>query len=183
MIARLLLPVLLLSTALPLAAPVAAATTAAPNVPQSAELKALFAASDEAQLKRNPIQALFRGDMRYAPLFGDFITDAYLAGEKAAGEADLASLRKIDRAKLNADDRISYDVFKYQTEIGLRGFEPGLLKASIERPIDHFGGFQVFIPTSRRARAPHRSRPSRTMRTTSAASTAISSTSTAPSAA
>ncbi|QXQ06645.1 DUF885 domain-containing protein [Sphingosinicellaceae bacterium] len=146
MIARLLLPVLLLSTALPLAAPVAAATTAAPNVPASAELKALFAASDEDQLRRNPIQALFRGDMRYAPQFGDFITDAYIAGEKAAGEADLASLRKIDRAKLNADDRISYDVFKYQTEIGLRGFEPGLLKASIERPIDHFGGFQVFMP-------------------------------------
>ena len=143
---RLLLPVLLLTTAVPLAAPVSAATAAAPAVPASAELKALFAASDEAQLKRNPIQALFRGDMRYADQFGDFITDEWLAGEKAAGEADLAALKRIDRAKLNADDRISYDVFKYQTEIGLKGFAPELLKAAIERPIDHFGGFQVFMP-------------------------------------
>ncbi len=143
---RSILAALLLTTALPLAAPAAAVTTAAPNVPASAELKALFAASDEAQLKRNPIQALFRGDMRYAAQFGDFITDQWLAGEKAAGEADLAALKKIDRSKLNLDDRISYDVFKYQTEIGLKGFKPGLLKASIERPIDHFGGFQVFIP-------------------------------------
>lgn len=143
---RLLLPVLLLSTALPLAAPVAAATTAAPAVPASAELKALFAASDEAQIKRNPIQALFRGDPRYHDEFGDYITDEYIAGEKAAAEADLAALNKIDRSKLNADDRISYDVFKYQTESGLKGFSPELLKATITRPIDHFNGFHVFMP-------------------------------------
>ena len=143
---RSLLAALLLTTALPLAAPATAATTAAPAVPASAELKALFAASDEAQLKRNPIQALFRGDMRYAGQFGDYITDAYFAGEKAAAEADLAALKKIDRSKLNADDRISYDVFKYQTEIGLRGYAPELFKASVERPVDHFSGFQVFMP-------------------------------------
>ncbi len=143
---RLLLSALLLTTALPLAAPVAAATAAAPAVPASAELKALFAASDEAQLKRNPLFALFRGDMRYSDQFGDFITDAYVAGEKAAAEADLAALAKIDRSTLNADDRISYDVFKYQTETGLKGYSPELLKATISRPIDHFNSFQVFVP-------------------------------------
>ena len=143
---RSLLAALLITTALPLAAPAVAATTAAPNVPASAELKALFAASDEAQLKRNPIQALFRGDMRYADQFGDYISDAYLAGEKAAAEADLAALAKIDRNTLNADDRISYEVFKFQTAMGLRGFEPALLKATISRPIDHFNGFHVFVP-------------------------------------
>jgi len=143
---RSLLAALLITTALALAAPAVAATTAAPNVPASAELKALFAASDEAQLKRNPIQALFRGDMRYADQFGDYISDAYLAGEKAAAEADLAALAKIDRNTLNADDRISYEVFKFQTAMGLRGFEPALLKATISRPIDHFNGFHVFVP-------------------------------------
>jgi uncharacterized protein (DUF885 family) len=110
------------------------------------KLKRLFAASDEAQLRRNPIQALFRGDMRYAPEFGDYITDRYAAAEKAAAEADLASLAKIDRTKLNADDRISYDVFKWQTELNLKGYRPDLLKVQLERPIDHFAGFQVFVP-------------------------------------
>ena len=144
---RSFLTALLLATALPLPAHATApAGATAPNVAASAELKALFAASDEAQLKRNPIQALFRGDPRYADQFGDYITDAYIAAEKAAAEADLAALKRIDRVKLNADDRISYDVFKYQTEIGLRGYAPALLKLSIERPVDHFNGFQVFVP-------------------------------------
>lgn len=111
-----------------------------------ARLFALFAASDEASLKRNPIQALFRGDMRYSDQFGDFITDGYTAREKAAAEADIAALAKIDRASLGPDDRISYDVFKYQTAMSLRGYEPKLLEATITRPIDHFGGFQVFVP-------------------------------------
>ncbi|MFL6857377.1 MAG: DUF885 domain-containing protein [Allosphingosinicella sp.] len=110
------------------------------------KLAALFRASDEASLRRNPIQALFRGDLRYAPEFGDYITDRYIAGEKAAAEADLAALARIDRAKLSADDRISYDVFKWQTELTLKGFAPNLVKATVERPIDHFAGFQVFVP-------------------------------------
>jgi hypothetical protein len=46
-----------------------AAISAAP----AAQLKALFAASDEAHLKRNPLEALFRGDQRYADQFGDYI--------------------------------------------------------------------------------------------------------------
>jgi len=129
----------------PLAAQTAAPTTAADTSPH-ALLRALFAASDEASLRRNPVQALFRGDMRYSDQLGDFITDGYNAREKAAAEADLAALERIDRSTLGADDRISYDVFKYQTEIGLRGFEPKLLAATIVRPIDHFGGFQVLVP-------------------------------------
>ncbi len=123
-------------------APPAAADASSPH----ARLVALFAASDEASLRRNPLQALFRGDLRYADQFGDFITDGYNAAEKAAGEADLAALQAIPRAQLSRDDKISYDVFKYQTEIGLRGFEPKLLAATIVRPIDHFNGFQVFMP-------------------------------------
>ena len=122
--------------------PPPAADTASPH----ARLFALFAASDEASLKRNPLQALFRGDLRYSDRLGDNITDAYYAAEKAAAEADLAGLRQIDRASLSPDDRISYDTFKYQTEIALRGFAPKLLEATVTRPIDHFNGIQIFLP-------------------------------------
>ena len=109
-------------------------------------LAALFHASDEGGLRRNPINALVRGDLRYADRFGDYISDAYLAGEKAAAEADLAALARIDRSKLSADDRISYDVFRWQTELNLKGFAPELTKAVVDRPIDHFNGLQVFVP-------------------------------------
>jgi uncharacterized protein (DUF885 family) len=147
-------PILVLAAAL-LAAPAASAPPrhAAPAAPASGarmsegqRLAQLFHESDEAGLRRNPIQALFRGDMRYAPQFGDYITDAYIAREKAAAQADLAALGRIDRTKLSPDDRISYDVFKWQTELTLKGFAPNLVKAQSERPIDHFSGFQVFVP-------------------------------------
>ena len=52
------------------------------------KLFALFKASDEASLQRNPLNAISRGDLRYADRLGDNITDAYYAAELAAEEAD-----------------------------------------------------------------------------------------------
>ena len=73
---------LLLATAL-VAAPLAGltASTAAPAAPAAVQsehdkLFALFAKADEDNLKRNPLSALFRGDMRYADRLGDFFTKA-----------------------------------------------------------------------------------------------------------
>jgi uncharacterized protein (DUF885 family) len=146
MIRALFLAATALAAAPAFAAPAPAAKSAAPAASEGQKLANLFRESDEATLRRNPIQALFRGDMRYAPEFGDYITDRYQAAEKAAAVADLAALARIDREKLNADDRISYDVFKWQTELTLKSYRPDLLKAQVERPIDHFSGFQVFVP-------------------------------------
>jgi uncharacterized protein (DUF885 family) len=120
---------------------------AAPAQDEGARLARLFRESDEAELKRNPVGALFRGDMRYADRIGDFISDEWYAGEKAAAEADLAALAQIDRSKLNATDRIAYDVFKVQTENGLRNFAPEILAVNQVRPVNHFSGFHTFYPT------------------------------------
>ena len=107
----------------------------------------LFKASDEANLKRNPLNALFRGDMRYADRLGDYITDEYFAGERAAAEHDLAALRAIDRAKLDATDQLAYDTFEYQTKDALRGLQPDMLALTAVRPLNHFFGFHTFYPT------------------------------------
>ena len=107
----------------------------------------LFKASDEANLKRNPLNALFRGDMRYADRLGDYITDEYFAGERAAAEHDLAALRAIDRAKLDATDQLAYDTFEYQTKDALRGLQPDMLALTAVRPLNHFVGFHTFYPT------------------------------------
>ena len=68
--------------------PVAAiAEPVAAPVPQKSahdRLFDLFKASDEASLQRNPLNAIFRGDLRYADRLGDSITDEYFAAEKAA---------------------------------------------------------------------------------------------------
>ena len=107
----------------------------------------LFKASDEANLKRNPLNALFRGDMRYADRLGDYITDEYFAGERAAAEHDLAALRAIDRAKLDATDQLAYDTFEYQSKDALRGLQPDMLALTAVRPLNHFFGFHTFYPT------------------------------------
>ncbi|HEX6660677.1 MAG TPA: DUF885 domain-containing protein [Sphingomicrobium sp.] len=107
----------------------------------------LFKDSDEASLRRNPIQALFRGDMRYADRLGDNITDAYFAGERAAAEHDLAALHAIPRGELNTTDQLAYDVFEFNTKDTLKGLQPDMLALTAVRPINHFFGIHTFYPT------------------------------------
>ncbi len=127
------------------AAPAAAAATAPQSVHDT--LFALFAASDESSLKRNPLNALFRGDMRYADQLGNYLTDEYNDGERSAAQSELAALRAIDRAKLSATDKIAYDVFAYDREQTLKGLTPEILALTDVRPINHFFGFHTFYPT------------------------------------
>ncbi len=131
-------------------APVAALAETAPakTAATPAEtLRKLFIDSDEASLKRNPLNALFRGDLRYADRLGDFGTEESYNAERAAGESDLRNLRAIPRAKLSATDKIAYDVFEAQTIDGLKGLTPEILALTKVRPINHFYGFHTFYPT------------------------------------
>ena len=123
-----------------------AATAAAPQERASPQLTALFKQSDEDNLRRNPLSALFRGDMRYSDQLGDNISDAYYAGERRAGEEELRRLAAIDRAALTPTEQLAYDVFKWQTEMSLRALSPELLSLTAVRPIDHFFGFHTFYP-------------------------------------
>ncbi|HET7708475.1 MAG TPA: DUF885 domain-containing protein [Sphingomicrobium sp.] len=114
---------------------------------EHARLFDLFKRSDEASLKRNPVNAIFRGDLRYADRLGDGITDDYYAAERAAAEQDLAELRTIDRAVLTPTDQLAYDVFAFSTRDTLRGLQPDMLALTAVRPINHFQGFHTFYPT------------------------------------
>jgi uncharacterized protein (DUF885 family) len=145
--ARLILSASLLALAMPTAA--SAQTPAAATAQHSAHdrLFQLFTDSDEASLKRNPINALFRGDQRYADRLGDNITDAYYAGERAAAEHDLAALHAIPRDQLNETDQLAYDTFEFSTRDTLRGLQPDLLALTAVRPINHFFGIHTFYPT------------------------------------
>ncbi|QPQ54407.1 DUF885 domain-containing protein [Allosphingosinicella flava] len=127
-------------------APAAPAATAKPAADAHAALHALFRDSDEDSLKRGPLNALFRGDMRYADRLGDYITDAYFDAERAAAERELRRLRAIDRNALSETDRLAYDTFRWQTESTLKNLSPELLPLTAVRPIDHFNGFQTFYP-------------------------------------
>jgi uncharacterized protein (DUF885 family) len=133
----------------PFATPAVAQTApaAAATQTEGQRLAALFAADDEASLKRNPLNALFRGDMRYADRFGDFISDEYFANERKAAEANLENLKTIDREKLNATDKIAYDVFKQSQVDALKGLSKEIMDLTVVRPLNHFFGFHTFYPT------------------------------------
>jgi uncharacterized protein (DUF885 family) len=156
MIRRALVAAFLLSPGAAAAAQAPASASAQET--QSRRLHRLFSESDEASLRRNPLQAMFRGDYRYAAHLGDFGSDAYFAAEKAAAEQDLAALAAIDRGALNATDRIAYDVFQYQRRDDLRDLQPDLLALTAVRPVNHFTGFHTFYPVfaSGRGAAPFR---------------------------
>jgi uncharacterized protein (DUF885 family) len=113
---------------------------------EDAKLKQLFYDADERDLKLDPISAIYRGDLRYANRFGEYLTDARTATEKRNAEADLAAIKAIDRSKLTRVDQIAYDVFRNQTEVNLRGFAPELLAVQRVLPVNHFGGFQTSYP-------------------------------------
>ena len=116
------------------------------SVSENDTLYALFDADDEASLKRNPLGALFRGDLRYADQLGDFISDEYFAAEKAAAEENLAALSTIDRSKLGDVQKIAYDVFKKSQDDIIKNLSDELLALTAVRPINHFTGFHTFYP-------------------------------------
>ena len=137
----------LLALAIPAASPAQSAAPAAAEQSAHDRLFKLFKDSDEANLKRNPIGALFRGDLRYAHTLGDGITDQYYAAERAAAEQELAALRAIPRDQLNATDQLAYDVFQYNRTNTLRGLQPDMLALTEVRPMNHFFGVHTFYPT------------------------------------
>jgi uncharacterized protein (DUF885 family) len=140
---------LLVSAALlaPFGAAHAQTATTEATATESQRLAALFAADDEASLKRNPLNAMFRGDMRYADRFGDFISDAYFDNERSAAQANLDGLKTIDRAKLNDTDKIAYDVYKQSQIDALKGLSKEIMDLTVVRPLNHFFGFHTFYPT------------------------------------
>ena len=121
----------------------AAAALAGPALAQSdasERLRRLFARSDEAELRRNPLSALSRGDMRYAGKLGDLFTDSHDAAGRHNALRDLNDLSKIDRSALSPDEQVAYDVFKWQRDLDRRALSGALLRADRAMAVNHFYG-------------------------------------------
>ena len=107
----------------------------------------IFKDDDEATLKLSPIYGLYRGDLRYADQFGDYISDSYYDAQRAQGQAMLDRLHAIDRASLDPTDQLAYDVFDFSTKDGLESLSPAILDLTKVQPLNHFFGFQADYPT------------------------------------
>ena len=124
----------------------AAAPAVTPAASHAAALDRLFADSEDAYLRRNPREAITRGDLRFADRFGDGISDAYFAAERKAATDDLRRLAAIDRAALTPRQQTEYDTFAWQERETLAATAPDILAITKVLPLDQFNGLQIGYP-------------------------------------
>lgn len=134
------------ATTAPAAAPADPAQQARDAEQASRQLRALLDASDEAMLDRNPIVALFRGDLRRAGQHSDLGSAAYVAAEREAAQTELALLDTVPRERLSSADRAAYDTFRWDRQDALErhampvaGFWPLM-------QLDHMNGWHLYFP-------------------------------------
>lgn len=104
------LKTLALAAALAAALP-ASAQTKVPATPD--QMNRLYAEYWEDNLRQNPISATFNGDKRYNDQFGPTTSAASRAQAKALAEKYLARTAQYDPTPLPPEDRISYDLLRY----------------------------------------------------------------------
>jgi uncharacterized protein (DUF885 family) len=94
----------------------------------SKKLNELFAQNFEESLALNPIQATAIGDSRFNDQLPNFLSPEFRKKSHDFTVKWLEKVKEIDRDLLTGQDRLSYDVFIYQSEMALEGEEfPGHL--------------------------------------------------------
>ena len=87
----------------------------------SAPLAALFDAYWEDRAKLFPLNATAQGDNRYNDQLPNDQTRAFRQQQEQFYRRYLTGLQKFDRARLPADERVSYDIFQYEMQTRLDG--------------------------------------------------------------
>jgi len=100
---------------------------------QQPDLRALFDAAWDHDMREDPIHATYVGDRRFEREWPDS-SEAAFRRRHEADVATLEKLRHIDRAALGKEDQLSYDLFEreYRARVDLYPFKPRLyeLRAS-----------------------------------------------------
>ena len=77
----------------------------------------------ERNLEMNPVMASFIGDHRFNDRLANSNSPEYIAASIALEEEFLARLQDIDRDALSEQEQLSYDLFEYQRQISLEGYQ------------------------------------------------------------
>lgn len=93
------------------------AFAATPATPE--KMNQLYAAYWEEYLEANPIAATFNGDNRFNDRFGATTSAVSRAKARALAEKYLLQTAQYDPASLKGEDRISYDLLRYQLQLSL----------------------------------------------------------------
>src|ERR1041384_410085 len=85
----------------------------------ASDLSRLFAEYHEERLKLYPMEATYAGDDRYNDQLPNDLTDGFRASEKAFFQRYLATLSRLDRKRLSAEDQLSCDILRWECETQL----------------------------------------------------------------
>lgn len=86
---------------------------------KNAALSKLFSDFIEENYKLNPLTATQAGDYRYNDKLSFNFTDQHIAAQKMLFTKYLDQVRSFDRKSLNANDQVSYDIFRRNMDMGL----------------------------------------------------------------
>src|ERR1044071_7574874 len=84
-----------------------------------ANLSRLFADYHEERLKLYPMEATYAGDDRFRSQLPNDLTDEFRASEKAFFQKYLATLSRLDRKRLSAEDQLSCDILQWECQMQL----------------------------------------------------------------
>lgn len=89
----------------------------------------------EANKKLNPLGAMFEGDYRYNDRLANDLSPAYLRQSQLLEQTYLKRLQHIDYSRLNREDRLSFDIFKYDRNMDLQSYRDGYARLGKLMPI------------------------------------------------
>ena len=89
----------------------------------SAPLAGLFNAYWEDRAKLFPLNATAQGDNRYNDQLPNDQTHSFRERQRQFYQQYLAGLLKFDRARLSAEDQVSFDIFQYEMQTRLDGLK------------------------------------------------------------
>ncbi|MCB2408831.1 DUF885 domain-containing protein [Hymenobacter lucidus] len=113
--------------------------TAAPVAADSPALAALFEKYWDERAKLFPLEATSQGDNRYNDQLPNTGTQAYRTAQRQFFQQYLEQVKKVDRAKLSDNDRVSYDIFLYEMQMRLEG----LKQNDWMMPFNQFSGLPI----------------------------------------
>ncbi|MDE2561759.1 MAG: DUF885 domain-containing protein [Sphingomonadales bacterium] len=108
-----------------------------------ARLDQLFADDERAELALDPLGALGRGEQVTLAQFELLFTPGLTQSLRKVNAEALARLARIDRDRLDAAHRVSYDVFLAEKTLDREALLPENTALTDVQPFDHFGGFHV----------------------------------------
>ena len=122
---------------------------AAPAAERSADarLMLLFKTDASREEQLSPMTMLYRGEEVPPESLAQLFTDAADRKLLASARQSLTALGRIDRRRLSAERKISYDVFAHDKREEIAWLQPDIRALTAVRPLSHFGGLHVELPS------------------------------------